>query len=57
MTLNNYITNSIEKSKERLDICNVCEFLNKEKVQCTKCGCFMKLKTVIPTAKCPIGKW
>lgn len=41
----------------RLEICNSCTFLNKKTVRCTKCGCFMKLKTTLRQAKCPIGKW
>ena len=41
---------------KRLDICNGCEFLT-EKNKCEKCGCFMKVKTRVATARCPIGKW
>lgn len=41
----------------RLEICNNCEWLNKRLVKCRKCGCFMKLKSTLKQAKCPIGKW
>ncbi len=41
----------------RLEICMSCEHLNKRLVKCNKCGCFMKLKTTLKQAKCPIGKW
>ena len=41
----------------RLDLCMSCEHLNKRLVKCNKCGCFMKLKTTLKQAKCPIGKW
>lgn len=41
----------------RMQICNSCEFLNKKMIKCTKCGCFMKLKTTLKSAMCPIGKW
>ena len=41
----------------RLDICNGCEFFRKATNQCKKCGCFMKLKTTLEKAKCPIDKW
>ena len=43
--------------KERLAICNECPWLNKSFVKCRKCGCFMKLKTTLMSAKCPEGKW
>lgn len=41
----------------RLNICLSCEHLNQRLVKCKKCGCFMKLKTTLKSAKCPIGKW
>lgn len=41
----------------RLEICKGCEFYRKLSNQCKKCGCFMKLKTTLEHAKCPIGKW
>lgn len=43
--------------EQRLAICNECPFLNKNLVKCKKCGCFMKLKTTLHEAKCPMGKW
>jgi hypothetical protein len=46
-----------EEAQRRLDICMSCEHLNKRMVKCNKCGCFMKLKTTLQGAKCPIGKW
>jgi hypothetical protein len=41
----------------RLAICNECKHFNKRLVKCNKCGCFMKLKSTLKQAKCPIGKW
>ena len=41
----------------RWDECNKCEFLLKPTNNCKKCGCFMKVKTKVATASCPIGKW
>lgn len=41
--------------KTRIDICKNCEF-NKFKV-CTKCGCFIKLKTRFLQSNCPINRW
>ena len=42
---------------ERLAICKACPELIKLTTQCKKCGCFMKLKTTLQDATCPIGKW
>jgi hypothetical protein len=44
-------------SKERLEICKKCEFYVESTTQCSKCGCFMKIKTLLPFSKCPIDKW
>jgi len=41
----------------RLSICNTCPAFNKRMQKCTKCGCFMKLKSTLRRASCPIGKW
>ena len=46
-----------ELSKYRLEICNGCEFFRHKTQQCKKCGCFMKLKTTLYNARCPLGKW
>ena len=44
-------------SKQRSDICKSCPELIKSTTQCKKCGCFMKVKTKMEKATCPIGKW
>ena len=41
----------------RLEICSTCEFFRKRTQTCRKCGCFMKLKTTLANAECPIKKW
>jgi len=46
-----------EEANSRLDICNTCEFFNKVQSRCTKCGCFMAVKTYLKAEKCPIGRW
>jgi hypothetical protein len=51
-----------EKSKQdeidrRMAICLGCEFLKMPAKQCSKCGCFMKLKSRLEKAYCPIHKW
>lgn len=46
-----------EKANQRMSICESCEFLKKDFYQCNKCKCFMKIKTKLQAAKCPIDKW
>lgn len=48
---------SKEEAAPRLQECLGCEFLIKITTSCRKCGCFMKAKTRLPLASCPIGKW
>lgn len=50
--------NSVTKEQrdERLSICNSCPEYTEEK-RCSKCGCFMEVKTRFRTTSCPIGKW
>lgn len=43
--------------ESRLKICSECEFFKKNGARCKKCHCFMKLKTELAHARCPIGKW
>jgi len=44
-------------AEDRLNICKECPFLIQATTQCSKCGCFMHLKTKLEAAACPIGKW
>jgi len=48
---------SEEENSARFDICNSCEHFISLTAQCKKCGCFMKAKTRLPNAECPVGKW
>ena len=41
----------------RMAICNSCPSLIHITSQCRECGCFMKLKTKLAAAVCPLGKW
>ena len=43
--------------QKRLDICLGCDRLIKSTKQCKECGCFMNIKTQLPHASCPLGKW
>lgn len=41
----------------RMLLCLHCEYLTPVINMCTKCGCFMNVKTKIAKASCPINKW
>jgi len=45
------------EANKRIDICCACEFLDKEHIRCTQCGCNMKIKTRFIASKCPKNKW
>lgn len=51
-----YLKNK-DQVDERISICEKCEFFIKITKQCSKCGCFMNLKTRLTDASCPEGKW
>ena len=42
---------------ERLSVCESCPDLIGGVKVCKHCGCFMKLKTTLAEATCPLGKW
>lgn len=46
-----------ELQKERIAICNSCEFLFELTRNCKACGCFVDAKTRLAPAKCPKAKW
>lgn len=46
-----------ELAAYRLEICKTCEFYREKSNRCMKCGCFMKMKTTLKKATCPVGKW
>jgi hypothetical protein len=48
---------SEEESNRRFELCKACPELIKLTTQCKKCGCFMKVKSKLEKASCPIGKW
>jgi hypothetical protein len=48
---------SEEVQKERYDICTQCPEFVKLTGQCKQCGCFMKAKTRLAGASCPLNKW
>jgi rubrerythrin len=46
-----------EVQAERFSKCEGCEKLYRPTYTCKVCGCFMKVKTWMPSQACPIGKW
>jgi len=54
----NYLRSKLvsDDTAERWAICQACPELLPSN-RCNQCGCFMKLKTKIKAAQCPIGKW
>lgn len=46
-----------ETAFQRFELCLSCDELKKDSFRCMKCGCFMKTKTQLASASCPIGKW
>ena len=46
-----------EDIEARMVICRTCEFYIQDKERCSKCGCFMRAKSRLRSAKCPEGKW
>lgn len=48
---------SAEVGFARFATCEGCEHFEKDSSRCTQCGCFMKTKTQLASASCPVGKW
>lgn len=48
-------TNEVVTSRKA--ICDACEFLDKTRNRCSKCGCAYARKISLNTERCPIGKW
>jgi hypothetical protein len=48
---------SNEVAETRYKICINCPKIVPVTRQCLECGCFMKIKTTLPNAECPLGKW
>ncbi len=43
--------------QQRVETCLSCEFLNVQKMKCSKCGCGYKKKATLDKSKCPLDKW
>ena len=55
----NYLKKKIvsDDPQARWETCQACEHFYKPTGTCKECGCFMKLKTKLRAASCPVGKW
>lgn len=48
---------SEEQQKERLNICNTCEYKIEITNMCGKCLCYLPWKVELAPASCPEQKW
>lgn len=55
-TVTDYIKLSEGQRNERFDICKSCDQFHPTEF-CKLCGCYMPLKTYIPSVSCPQKKW
>ncbi len=46
-----------EEAQRRYAICEQCDCFNVVDARCSKCGCYMRVKTAFRSATCPDGKW
>ena len=53
----NSATLNEQEVNKRKAICDGCDAFNKAQQRCTKCGCYMAVKTYLRAATCPLGKW
>lgn len=45
------------EAARRLGICQTCPFFRHVDQRCSKCGCFMSVKTYLKAERCPVNKW
>lgn len=50
-------TVSEKKQAQRLVVCAGCDDFNWTSRQCNVCTCFVDLKTMLSTERCPRGLW
>ena len=48
---------SAKEGFQRLELCRFCDKFDSKTERCKECGCFMKTKTQLAAASCPLGKW
>lgn len=50
-----YIKLPEQERNERYSICQSCEYFKMD--FCKFCGCYMPVKTYMPSQSCPVKKW
>lgn len=53
----NFLHEKYAVADARLNVCKSCSEYVEATTQCKQCGCFMRFKTMLPNAKCPLSKW
>lgn len=51
------VYNNEEIAQRRLGRCNKCEFFRKSDQRCSRCGCWMAVKTYLKAMECPLKYW
>jgi hypothetical protein len=46
-----------DEANRRLNICKGCQFFDSLSQRCSRCGCFLSVKTYLKAESCPVGKW
>lgn len=54
---NGFKNTTDDMKKNRLEICDNCEFFIRDHKRCGKCGCFVEVKAKWESNHCPVGKW
>lgn len=60
VTKRDSIVATTELVSERMSKCLQCPHITRNKhnsPRCTKCGCWLNVKTAVRTEECPIGEW
>jgi Family of unknown function (DUF6171) len=50
------LSSLFEERKIRISLCKECDELTQFN-KCSKCNCFMPIKTWLKSSKCPLEKW
>jgi hypothetical protein len=48
---------TVQDQAKRMKLCEACDRYLTEQSRCSACGCYMKVKTKLRSAYCPLGKW
>ncbi len=45
------------ETQRRLGICQTCPLFMADKMRCSICGCYLKVKATLQAERCPKAKW